>query len=788
VILWAFFGDHAQDFDDIGLFNIPYMYANYGDLTYPAHGQFDALTIHPPIHYWLIGVFMKMGIEPFYAEAIAPALLMFLGILLVLSSRFAPPIKVGLLLGLCVPLLFSGFLPGMRPDVHRALALYCGLIALESGRSQNWDARRLFLGSFFLTYASALHYPGFAGFLGALIYVLWLIRVKPVNWRSATIALMAGGTVVGLPYLLLFVIPFRHEIFSAVSGVQAVGDPIDAVRVHLRVYAAFIQNPDFGFQILNRILFFPVVFGVPLVFFAFPALWLNRCTRGMAWAALPYPLFLLFFAEHKVFWPGYFLPEFMLYAAGIGILLSSSALYVCGRFLRPLDTTWSWSLVTVFFVGALLSTSPPLHAVSISLKPRIHEAAIARGAGRLILGPNAWIGSRNAIMFYAAGGSHYYDVSPDLLWAKNPARNLDEYFRSFDSIVEHRAFSSLTLNPERKSLSSWYADGSLKLRGFFFSSRHQALRQLYLQSQPSPGIVGFVSFKDGQILRFYETEGGDHLFVAAVCKRQSPPDLPNIFRDNFLLPEVPGEEPLALQVWLVRQDAYLTSRLSLRGSCQIREEISLGTERLNAERLLDVLMDDRPIRFFRYLEEFIHTRYGPLLQLTLRADGWPASAIVKRGEFQGLSYSMTPETNDLFRNDVDSVTSWQAHRYGSRGGADIQSDGLTPQDTALRYSTGDPRDHLTSPYLALSERVGPVFFSVWIKPSSANDLPTVRLQDKHYTYLSSARPTVTRPDGWILLTGLAEIAEQQEFRVVITQKNGTTSLLDKLLLVSAARK
>src|SRR5207245_1092108 len=66
---WAFFVDRWQEFDDLGLFNPPYMKAHYGKVTYPAHGQFRAMTVHPPLHYWIIGTLMQIGCPPYYAEA-----------------------------------------------------------------------------------------------------------------------------------------------------------------------------------------------------------------------------------------------------------------------------------------------------------------------------------------------------------------------------------------------------------------------------------------------------------------------------------------------------------------------------------------------------------------------------------------------------------------------------------------------------------------------------------------------------------------------------------------------
>src|SRR5438270_8262061 len=109
-VVWAFFCQHPQEFDDLGLFNVPYMYAHYGVLTYPAHGEFQALIVHPPIHYLILGFLMKLGITPFYAEAVPLVLILLLGVTLVLYSEFPIPVKAGLLLGFCTPFLFGRFI------------------------------------------------------------------------------------------------------------------------------------------------------------------------------------------------------------------------------------------------------------------------------------------------------------------------------------------------------------------------------------------------------------------------------------------------------------------------------------------------------------------------------------------------------------------------------------------------------------------------------------------------------------------------------------------------------
>jgi hypothetical protein len=94
-VRWAFFVDHYQQFDDLGLFNPPYMKAHYGKVTFPAHGEFRAMTIHPPLHYWIIGTLMRLGFRPYYAEAIPPFFMILLSLVLIGAGRFPVPVKLG---------------------------------------------------------------------------------------------------------------------------------------------------------------------------------------------------------------------------------------------------------------------------------------------------------------------------------------------------------------------------------------------------------------------------------------------------------------------------------------------------------------------------------------------------------------------------------------------------------------------------------------------------------------------------------------------------------------------
>jgi hypothetical protein len=791
-VVWAFFCDHPQEFDDIGLFNAPYMYAHYGAVTYPAHGQFHSLVIHPPIHYFLLGLLMKVGLSPFYAEAVPPLFMILLGIYLICFSRFPNPIKAGLYLGFCVP-LFLSFVPTMRPDVHRGLALFTGLIALESGRLQNWSTRRLFLGSFLLTYASALHYPGFSAFLGVLVYLIWILRIRSeLNWRKPTFALIAGGCVIGLPYLMLFVVPHFHEILADVASTEPFGGVAASVRIHLQVYSSLLKNGGMSTALAPRTLFLPLAIGIPLIFLSTPALLALRATRGMALASLPYPLFLLLLMNHKLYWPGYFLPEFMLYVGSVGALLASALYFLCNRLVPGRWSALAWGLLCITGLATLLNTSPSLRAAEISLDLRVHEAEIARSAGRMIIGPNALVGSRNAVMFYASGAKYYYDVSPDVLWTLNPPLDLNGYFKPFDAIVEHQAFSGLTENTQGKSLVSWYADGILNLRGFYLSFDNPALRYLVLNTKPANQIQGFALLNKGQLDHFQELRDGEYEFVSAVCDQAltlvNPTAPKPLFTSAFLLPPESGGLPQkALVTWLTKRKDYIASGRAILTNCRVRDEVSLGMEQVDVHQMVATLRKtDQTIQFPEHLDDALEARYGPPLEFKVTADGWVDVINFRRGEHSGESYSFSKgESHEFFRSDMNSTDGWQVNRYGQRGGLTLLPDGFRKGDETGKYSSGSSRDHLSSIFVNEPLQSGIVFFSVWAKPLANSELPQVALQNANYTLIGQARPVVTLPDGWVLLAGWKEATKREQVRLVVVQKPETTSLLDKALIVES---
>src|ERR1035438_5335501 len=133
-----------------------------------------------------------------------------------------------------------------------------------------------------------------------------------------------------------------------------------------------------------------------------------------------------------------------------------------------------------------------------------------------MLGPSARVGSRLSL-WYASRAAHWYNISLDLLWSKLPAHfDVAGYASRLDALAETTYMSDDSRNGRNASLSSWYADGSLHLGGFFFAQVNSDLSYLLLRGTPSPQVSGF-AMKQGQLYRFLEEPAGPYTVVSLAC-------------------------------------------------------------------------------------------------------------------------------------------------------------------------------------------------------------------------------------------------------------------------------
>jgi len=515
-ILAAYFTHRGGSVDEIGLYNPTYMFAHYGAMTYPIYGYYDAMFVHPPVHYLLIGILMRMGMTLYYAQATPTLVMALLCVWLIVRSPFTAPVKIGFLYGLWVSMAaFSRFgliLFGMRPEGDLGAAWLAALVLLESGRLRNWNPRELFGGTLLLAYACSLHYYAAPAALGIVVYAVWALWALRGRARKPLLAIAGGGLLYAVPVLALFVLPHLHSILAFVREATASGGGVrDILQAHLDQYAfwARYKAGNFWLQI-------PASWGIPVVLLSTPILLALPSTRGIALAALPLELFLLLFAQHKL--ATYFVHEVALYGAAV----LAGSLTLADLFLKKSKLPAARLAGWIAFGLAIAISFRNLHTwhgdLAISLAPQVHEAEIARAAGRQIIGPDATVATRIGPWF-SSGGRYWHNPNVDLQLGVNQALSDDDlraYFAHFDAVVEEMHMSDSTDNKAHAGLLSWYLAGILRLRGFYFGQHNPDLSNLFFQVKNPKRITGF-GLRNDQLFRFDETPDGDHELTVLIC-------------------------------------------------------------------------------------------------------------------------------------------------------------------------------------------------------------------------------------------------------------------------------
>ena len=513
ILLSAYCTERDGFVDEAGFQNPPYMLAHYGQLNFNAYSEIryfgQPVITHPPVHVGWIGLLERMGLPIYYAEATPSVLLFLLAIFVVVRSAFPIPVKLGWLFSI-------GFLAatgetltlcfGTRPEGEVLAAWFCGLVLLDSGRLDNWNRRRLFAGALFLAWASGVHYYAGPALLGVLVYMAW--AVKTLGWREARTAVTAmclGGCLFGLPYLVFYLLPHFQSIRLALSQNQGPGGVGLSIHNHMAMYRSWVQDPQRPALIRTV-----MSFGLPMWIYSTALLGAVRATRGVALAALPLQLGLFLFAWHKM--PYYMVHESVLFAAALAVAILSLCHWLMVRYLPRLVRLFAQAVVPVLCI-CLVSGSPMLAGARVSAHERVNETEVAQAAGRRILGPHARAGG-HWWNWYWTGAEHWYDFEHDF-YRGNVLFDPLTYLSNLD------AFEDCFQYDEGPVMSRFFADGALKMRGFFFGQSNKALRCVQLGVRTVSPVVGYAEWHD-QLYRFQEDPAGGYEVLSAICPANSP--------------------------------------------------------------------------------------------------------------------------------------------------------------------------------------------------------------------------------------------------------------------------
>lgn len=622
----CFFVHPSQMVDDLGLYNPVYMYLTYGKMTYPVYlsepASVSAMFIHPPLRYLIMAWLMRLGCSSYYAASLPMFFLFVIGVLGIVNSAFLSREKITFLFGMFAPLVLIpevnlAIITSMRPDVSLALGWFAGLIILESARIEGWNARKLFLGSFILTFASGFHYYGWVAWTGIFVYIIFALQSLEIKSSINRITVMLFGALCfGIPYLVFFVLPQFNNILSAVHSIQSDKGIWNAINLHIAHYLDILKafpkdrNP-------YVLLFLRPVWSlkIPLAWFAWILFVIPKNTRAFALASLPVPVFVSIFSQGKSSW--YYIPENMLYLSGIMLIFLYIIQAITAKLCSIRIARYTLLLTASFLTVACVKGNFYIEEVSISTKPHYHEMHLARACAKDIIGSEAIIAGRLEL-WYVSGATHWYDISRDLLW-KEDISNLDIplYFSRFDAIVDDWHMADFTNNNINATLSSWYADHTLYLSGAYLTNSGPGLNFLiFSEQQPNDSnFLGYGLYTPEMLFRFEYDFAGDYMFISMIgtASEEIPAIVSqSLFVNKIALPErkrvlpseaygtdVPADY---IYTYLFPRHIYTRIKPAL-SKFRLRDEIPCSLMPVAIDDMLRSLQNEAPIKFYLSLEE-----------------------------------------------------------------------------------------------------------------------------------------------------------------------------------------
>lgn len=516
----ACFSDRSPSFDEMGLFNPTYLFFQDERMTYPAHGHPDAMVVHPPMLYFLVGSLMHLGLSPFQAA----------GALLTLASAivywqlwkmrddlvFSVSFGTAYVIGVC----FINWLLTLRPDVHLAAFWLGGLVTLERCRREQWAPVHAFFGALLLTLAASIHYVGPGALVAVAVYAVALLRKQGKRSLKPLAAMTLGGFSVGIPYLLIWAIPHREAILAMTGAVQGEGGLAGlkvAAHHYLEAFSLLRQADLSRYDWITRAALTPlVVISTTAAPLAAVLLLARRSTRLLGLAALPHVLFIIFFVRGglKKGFLLYYTPEFMIYVAGIvGALLALSWWVVRRLNWAPRLGVAAIGAGVAAIIAGVAATHP-----RFNYTPALDEWEFARYAGQEILGPNSSAGLTSAGPWYTCGAQTIYFLNGELIERPSLASvDVPGLLSNFDGLIVYGQNSDTTYNDRKFTLSSGVSSGLLSIRGFYFDDRRDwySSRASYMVAalQAKETLLGFGQ-QAGQFFRFREDSTGEFVFVA----------------------------------------------------------------------------------------------------------------------------------------------------------------------------------------------------------------------------------------------------------------------------------
>lgn len=591
LILWCF-TDRNLISDELGLFNPTFMAYSTGKVTYPMHGQWDYMTVHPPFLYWTIGMLMRLGLSPVQAGGLHCWVLAMAILMLVLTSRFELRLKLCIPAALLMTVCFFGQYT-LRPEVPILLSWLAGVMALENSRTNAWRTWPLFLAGFFLAYASGLHYWSFLACVSSLPYAAAMARDLGLRGTAArTPAFMGGAALFAIPFLLFFLIPEWPKIQDMLRNTSSTGSIAAAYASHLKVIGHFLESPG-SWLLPSWLLFQPVyLLRVVPICLALGILLCFRQTRLLVVASLPLPLFVVLCIQRKA-GPLYLLPELHLWFLSLLVVAHT----LCGK-VAGITSWWKWpalgpaTAALALSAYALLLGGHKLATLNLALKPDV--LTVYRAAARDLVGPRDLLIFNSNSRWYTGGGT---DLCFYTVWGQT----WEDFARLLPKQQTTLLFNDDWLGNQRCAvpIPHWYLDGHVNLSGFTLGGGD--FLSVFVSTDPK-AVRGYWQANDRTLHSFREDPAGDYVFVTLKTERAAlvPPG------DGWasIRLEDPRQSSLVLCVRLYTLADYHRHEATLRHVGTVRDAVRGTLNEVDTRALLaEHRRNDRPIRFHRTLAE-----------------------------------------------------------------------------------------------------------------------------------------------------------------------------------------
>ncbi len=621
--VFLFYLPPYESSDDLSLFNPVYMLLHYGGLKYPAYGYFETMTVHPPLHYYLVAGLFKITSSLFYAERLQVFAGFLLCLFLLFRSELSDELKVTGALSLVYAVHNQTL--SIRPDIPLSFFWLGGLIALQTSSNEKWKGSKLITGSILLSTVSCMHYFASFAFTGIFLFVCRVCTTQPaVVAKKKLLQLTVPVVIIVGGYLLLQVLPNFLEIVQQILTVKESVNTSSFAK-HYEYYQRWYSD----YPIVNYMLIIPgCIWG--LVIFSFvPQL------RLVAWSSVPLTFFVFLFSKGKS--GGYYLPEMLLFWWSLSFVAlrtitiltehiggKKTRIWLIGvTFILVGWRMWERANVLLGMVHRIYSAEEVLHFES--------EQNTARACCKKLNGINARIGGRMDL-WYVSGASDWYFVSPDLTWKSNTNydANLHEYFNHFDVIADHPHMSYSSDRDDGHTLLSWYVNDTLKLKGFYITNNYREsfrpvvdlviLPQLFYSAEKPEKIKGILVDNNAQIISFESCDTlGDYIFMNMVTAFP-PENLDSIAHISvgcalFILPDRRGKKH---QSWEDAKECVFCAVLSkeqfekhlmyIRLAGKIKDVYSMKSHIENKDELLKALKNEPPVRFFKGYENFVQKK------------------------------------------------------------------------------------------------------------------------------------------------------------------------------------